>query len=148
MDKTDVQIINELAKNSDVTTTTLSKKINLSIPAVNKRIQNLKSEGIIERFTIITDCKKVNKPITAFVLVVLKSANELPIFLDYVLTQKNVLECYSVTGEYDCILKVCATSVESLDDMLQQLKTQNGVVKSYTMLSLTAHKNSPTVLPD
>ena len=106
MDNIDVQILNELAKNSNVTTTSLSKKINLSIPAVNKRIQNLKSEGVIERFTIITDNKKINKPITAFVLIILKSANELPVFLDYVLEQKDVLECYSVTGEYDCILKV------------------------------------------
>lgn len=148
MDKTDVEIIKILSNNSDITATSLSKEINLSIPAINKRIQNLKTEGIIDRFTILTDNKKVGKPITAFVLVILKSAEELPLFLQYVSDENNILECYSITGEYDCILKVCASSVEQLDTMLQQLKTHNGVMKSYTMLSLTPHKNSPTIIPD
>lgn len=148
MDKIDAEILSILSENADITATNLSKKINLSIPAVNKRIQNLKQCGIISRYTILTDNKKIDKPITAFILIILSSMNELPDFLKYVQNERNIMECYATTGEYDCILKVAVSSVESLDKMLQQLKTNRGVVKSYTMLSLTTHKNFPTVLPD
>jgi DNA-binding Lrp family transcriptional regulator len=69
-------------------------------------------------------------------------------FFRYVENDPDILECYAITGEYDCILKVCAASVEDLDQKLSVLKMHNGVAKSYTMLSLTTHKYAPTVLAD
>ena len=146
MDKIDVNIIRELSQNADITATELSKKLHFSVPAVNKRIRAMKKEGIIKNYTIITDNKKVGKPIVAFVLIVLKSVEHTDAFFEYVVSDPDILECYAVTGEYDCLLKVCATSVEDLDKKLLMLKMHNGVMKSYTMLSLTTHKYAPTVL--
>lgn len=148
MDKIDVNIIRELSQNADVTATELSRKLHFSVPAVNKRIRSMKKEGIIKNFTIITDNKKVGKPIVAFVLIVLKSVEHTDAFFEYVGSDLDILECYAITGEYDCLLKVCAASVEDLDKKLLMLKTHNGVMKSYTMLSLTTHKYAPTVLAE
>ena len=148
MDKIDTRIIQELSENADITATELSKKLHFSVPAVNKRIRAMKKEGIIKNFTIVTDNKKVGKPIIAFIMIVLKSVEHAEAFFNYVESDSDILECYAVTGEYDCLLKVCATSVEDLDKKLSILKTRNGVMKSYTMLSLTNHKYAPTVLAD
>lgn len=148
MDKTDVKIMEILSKNADITATELSQKIHFSVPSVNKRIRTLKKDGVIQNYTIITDNKKVGKPLVAFVLIVLKSIEHTKPFLKYAETDPDILECFAITGEYDCILKVCASSVETLDKKLAQLKTHNGVMKSYTMLSLTTHKYAPTILPN
>lgn len=148
MDGIDIQIIRELSKNADMTATELSKKMHFSVPAVNKRIRNMKRDGVIKNFTIITDNKKLGKPLIAFILIVLKSVEHTEAFFQYVESDADILECYAITGEYDCLLKVCAASVEDLDKKLAILKTRNGVMKSYTMLSLTAHKYTPTVLAD
>lgn len=148
MDSIDAKIICELSKSADMTATELSKKLNFSVPAVNKRIRAMKNSGVIQKFTIVTDNKKIGKPIIAFVLIILKSIEHTDAFFEYVSQDPDVLECYAITGEYDCMLKVCATSVEALDQKLQILKTHNGVMKSYTMLSLTTHKYAPTVLVD
>ena len=147
MDAIDTKIIEMLSKGADATATELSRELHFSIPAVNKRIRTLKKEGIIKSFTVITDNKKVGKPILSFVLITLKSIEHTEPFFSYVETDPDILECYAITGEYDCLLKVCASSVEDLDQKLQVLKTRNGVMKSYTMLSLTAHKYAPTILP-
>ena len=148
MDKTDSEIIKILSEGADITRSEIAKRLNFSIPAVNKRIRALKNEGIIKSFTVITDNKKIGKPITAFVLVVLESINKSEQFFEYVSKDKDILECYAVTGEYDAIIKVAAESLEDLDTKLAALKTQSGVMKSYTMLSLTTHKYKPTVLVD
>ena len=148
MDKIDKNIIKELSKNADITATELSKQLHFSVPAVNKRIRAMKKEGIIKNFTIITDNKSIGKPIIAFILIVLKSVEHTKVFFEYVEKDPDILECYAITGEYDCLIKVCAASVEALDQKLAILKTHNGVMKSYTMLSLTTHKYSPTVLAD
>ena len=148
MDKTDKKIIEILARNADVTSTEISEELHFSIPAVNKRIRDLKKNGIIKGYTIITDRKKVGKPISAFIMIVLKSIEHTESFFEYVESDRDILECYAVTGEYDCIIKVSAPSLEELDKKLAILKTQSGVMKSYTMLSLTTHKYAPTVLAD
>ncbi len=103
--------------------------------------------GFAPSFTVITGNKKVGKPILSFVLITLKSVEHTEPFFDYVEADPDILECYAITGEYDCLLKICAASMEDLDKKLAVLKTRNGVAKSYTMLSLTAHKYTPTVLP-
>ena len=146
MDTLDAKIIYELSKSADMTATELSKKLSFSVPAVNKRIRAMKNEGIIQKFTIVTDNKKVGKPIIAFILIILKSIEHTDAFFKYAESDSDILECYAITGEYDCLLKVCAASVEDLDRKLSILKTRNGVMKSYTMLSLTTHKYAPTIL--
>ena len=147
MDKTDAKIITMLSKGSDITATELSRELCFSIPAINKRIRTLKKDGIIKHFTVITDNKKICKPILSFVLITLKSIEHTEPFFRYVQGDCDILECYAITGEYDCLLKICAASMEELDKKLAILKMRNGVAKSYTMLSLTTHKYAPTILP-
>ncbi len=148
MDETDVKILNILSDNSNTTTTEMTQKVNLSIPAINKRIQKLIQRGIIRRFTILMDNKKVGKPIQAFILVVVQHISSGDNLTNYIQSDPDVLECYAVTGEYDYLLKVCAKDVESLEEKLLHLKRQLGVVKSHTMFSLMEHKFHPSPLPD
>ena len=148
MDETDVKILNILSENSNTTTTDMTQKVNLSIPAINKRIQKLIQRGIIRRFTILLDHKKIDKSIQAFILVIVQHNASADKLTRYVQSDPDILECYAVTGEYDYLLKVCAKDVERLEEKLLHLKRQLGVIKSHTMLSLMEHKFEPTALPD
>ena len=147
MDSIDAKILKLLSENADVTATEISAKVNLSIPAINKRIQKLKSDGMIRRFTVLTNGKNIGKPIMAFVLLVVQAGRQGEPFLDYVKNDDDILECFSVTGEYDYLIKVCASDMESLKNKLSQIKLHNGVVKSHTMISLLEQKFAPTILP-
>jgi Lrp/AsnC family leucine-responsive transcriptional regulator len=147
MDSIDAKILKILSKQADVTATEISEIVNLSVPAVNKRIQKLKKDGMIRRYTVLTNGKNIGKPIMAFVLLVVQAGRQGEPFLDYVKNDDDILECFSVTGEYDYLIKVCASDMESLKNKLSQIKLHNGVVKSHTMISLLEQKFSPTILP-
>ena len=147
MDEIDAKILKLLSKNADVTASEIGGMVNLSVPAVNKRIQKLKKDGMIRRYTVLTNGKQVGKPIMAFVLLVVQAGRQGEPFLDYVKNDDDILECFSVTGEYDYLIKVCASDMESLKNKLSQIKLHNGVVKSHTMISLLEQKFSPTILP-
>ena len=147
MDATDRKIVEILSQNANATSTEIGEQVNLSIPAVNKRIQRLQKEKIIRRFTVLTEGKKIGKPIMAFILLVLRYSDGAEALVEYIQGDPDVLECYAVTGEYDYILKVCAKDVEALEEKLLHLKRQKGVIKSHTMLSLQEHKFAPTILP-
>lgn len=148
MDSIDKLILKMLSEDAMATATEIGATVNLSIPAVNKRIQKLRESGVIRSFTVLTDGKKVSKPICAFIMLSVKYGEGIDALHNYVKRDKDVLECYAVTGDYDYILKMCARDVEVLEEKLLSLKKLKGVVKSHTMLSLMEHKLTPTPLPD
>jgi len=148
MDEIDGKILRILSENADTTATEMMAKVNLSIPAINKRISKLRQSGLIRQFTILVDPDKVGKPIQAFILVVLHQPSSAAKLTEYIKSDPDILECYAVTGEYDYIIKVCARDVGQLEEKLNLLKQQKGVAKSYTMLSLMEHKYRACILPD
>ena len=148
MDSIDKKILKILSKDASVSASEISNQINLSIPAVNKRILKMKKDKIIRNFTVITDEKKVEKPIIAFIFLVLQYGDGVEKLLQHIQKDEDILECYAVTGEYDYLIKACAKDVRTLEDKLLELKKKKGVIKSHTMLSLMEHKFSPTILPD
>ena len=147
MDEIDNRIVELLAENANITSTEIGAAVNLSIPAVNKRIVKLQQEGVIRQFTVVLDRERIGKPILAFVLVILQSADSAASLLEYVEKEADVLECHVVTGEYDYLIKVCAADIRALEEKLLCLKKRKGVIKSHTMLALMEHKCQPTALP-
>ena len=55
MDAIDKRLLEILAEDARCSATDISKEVNLSIPAVNKRIARLRESGIIEKFTVQID---------------------------------------------------------------------------------------------
>lgn len=147
MDITDKKILKILSENANATATEISNMVNLSVPAVNKRILRMQKEGIIDYFTIVTNPKKLDKTITAFVFIVMQYGDSIKSLIKYANNDPDVLECYSVTGEYDHMLKICAKDIESLEEKILCIKKIKGVMQSHTMISLMEHKFSPTILP-
>ena len=148
MDITDKRILDLLAQSANMTATEIGKQVGLSVPAVNKRLLKLQNDGVIERFTVITDAAKVEKTITAFVFIVMKYGESVKALLKYAEDERDILECYSITGDYDYLLKICAKDIESLENKILEIKNIKGVIKSHTMISLMEHKFAATVLPD
>ena len=148
LDRIDKKLLQILAEDSSVTATELAAMVNLSIPAVNKRIQKMKQTGIIRKFTLQTDPEAVGKPISAYMLLVLQQGAKMETLMEFIQSDPDVLECNGVTGEYDYLLKICASNVGALQKKINRLKKYGGVVKSHTLLCLSEYKNSVSVMPD
>lgn len=148
MDRIDKMILQILAEDSSITATDIASMVNLSIPAVNKRVQKLKQTGVIRKFTLQTDPEMVGKPISAYMLLVLQQGAKMETLMEYIQSDPDILECNGVTGEYDYLLKLCASNVAALQKKINRLKKHGGVVKSHTLLCLSEHKNSVSAMPD
>ncbi len=148
MDIIDKKLLKILSENSAATATEISSLLNLSVPAVNKRKSKLKETGVIKKFTVLTDNRKVEKPIQAFVLLVTDEYSKSGEFLDFVNSQSDIIDCYAITGEYDYLIKITTKDIESLEKILLNLKEKRCVSKSQTLFSLMEHKHLPCVLPD
>ena len=69
IDKKDKQIISILKEHGDYTTRQIAKKTLLPTTTINNRIRKLKKEGIIKKFTIELDYKKIDLDFKAYILI-------------------------------------------------------------------------------
>lgn len=148
MDAIDKQLLQILAADSSTTATDISAQIHLSIPAINKRITKLRTSGVIRSFTVQVDPRKIDKSVQAFVLLVVSEYAQTKELFDFVNSQKDVIDCYAITGEYDYLIKIYTRDIDSLEDILLKLKEKRCVSKSHTMFALMEHKHVSGPLPD
>ena len=103
IDAVDTKIIKLLQINARTTASDIAENIGMSVPAVSERLRKLENAGIIERYTAILNNSKLGKEVMAIMLVAMGNP-DLAVgaaFRDLVTSEPDVLECYSVTGEYD-----------------------------------------------
>ena len=143
MDKKDEKILELLTENSNLTTHQLSKKLLIPITTVHNRIKKLKEEGIIKRYTLELDNKKLGKAIAAFIHITVdyRLLKHMKIS-QYDLAKKikqheSVEEAAIVTGGTDIIIKVRVKNIEELDYFVtKHLRNIEGIEKTQTMVIL------------
>lgn len=146
MDIIDQEIINLLKKDSRMTASSISKKVNLSIPAVTERINKLDKLNIITNYTIKLNRKKLGYKLIAFICVVLEQAADIQYFRNEILKLNSVMECHHVAGQYDYILKICVRDTDDLENFLMNhLKKIKGVASSNTLISLSVLKEDVNI---
>ena len=143
MDAIDAKIIAVLKENSRAATSEISKKVNLSIPAVAERIRKMEESGFIEAYTIKINRKKARENLLAFIFITLDRTEHIAVFKQAALQLGSVLEIHHVAGEYDYLLKVLVADPESLEDFISnQLKMIKGVIRSNTIIALSSLKEN------
>ncbi len=100
IDDKDKKIIEQLRENSRQSSKEIAKKTGIRPSTVHARIQSLKGNGYIKKFTVITDDEKVQRGLTAFIF--LTSKKELPASF---FQNQNIVQAYGITGEFDLLLK-------------------------------------------
>jgi DNA-binding Lrp family transcriptional regulator len=114
-DSIDLSILRSLQKNARATVREIAEEVHLSATPVHERIKRMEREGIIQRYTIIIDASKINKSLKVICYVSLKEHNKTigTKFIKLIHDWQEVLECYSISGNFDFMLKI---AVANMDD--------------------------------
>jgi len=108
LDQKDFAILKLLQYNARVTIKEISDKVNLSTTPVYERIKWMEETGVIRQYATLVDPAKLNKHLMVIVYVSLKQHNKTAgsKFVKAINEMNEVLECYSISGEFDFMLKV------------------------------------------
>lgn len=148
MDRIDLQILEELQRDSQVPIAQLAERVSLSSTPCWKRVKRLEDEGVIERRVAIVNRKKVGLPITVFVSLRLAQHEErgLAQFAAAVTALPEVQEFHRMSGDVDYLLKVVTHSMEGYDAFYKKLirvGALSGVSSAFSMEQI----KSTTALP-
>ena len=135
IDNKDQIILNELKKNSRVTTKDLSKNVEIPRVTVHDRIQKMIKNGVIKSFDVKIDYNKIGLPTEVFIFVsFLPNANISQRELAKRISKlERILEVHIISGEYDLLLKVIGKSLEEIGEIvIDKLRNIKGVGKTLT----------------
>ena len=118
LDAKDLAILNLLQKNARTTVREISQKMHLTTTPVHERIKRMEASGVIKQYATLVDYSKVNKSLMVICYVSLKehSKNAGSKFIRKINALTEVIECYSISGEFDFILKVVCADMNSYYD--------------------------------
>lgn len=147
MDSIDVEILKLLQKNARVTASEIANVVSLSVPAISERLKKLDSAGIIQKYTIILSTQKMKKNLVAYMFVSLKHPNYIKGFVALVEKENEIIECNYLAGDFDYLIKIITEDTQSLEAVLNRIKTVVGVQKTKTIVTLSTVKNTYSIPP-
>lgn len=143
LDRFDIAILDILQTDNTTPQRVIAQAVNLSAPAVQRRIQRLKDSGVIRANVAVLDPVKVGKPLTIVLEVHLE--NERPDrtapLRARIAAEDAVQQCYSVTGEADYLLVVNVASMADYEALTQRLFEGDDNIKRFrTSVALSSLK--------
>jgi len=126
LDDKDRKILNILQENSRTSYLHIANELGFSEATVRYRVKNLIDNGVINKFTVLLDSKKIGYPTTGILMVKIA-----PDHFEKTSEQiSDLIETYHVfqnTGEYNLVAVVHAHNLEHLNDLRKRVEMMLGV---------------------
>jgi Lrp/AsnC family leucine-responsive transcriptional regulator len=120
LDRTDINILNELQRNANLTNVELAARVNLSPSPCLTRVKLLEEIGIIDRRVALLNPSAVGLGVTAYIHVKLDKQvmSSLDNFRCAVENMRGVMECNLMIGDCDYLLRVVVRDIEDLEHLI------------------------------
>lgn len=141
MDNLDRQIINILMKNGRITHEEISKKLNMSRPAIHQRISKLEQQGIIEGYRTKINWTKLGYHISAYISIKVKTNDFNKLMNDIISIKVEnfvIEECHRVTGSWCLIAKVRTLTPDYITKFHDMLLKNECIIDTSTVLLLSS----------
>jgi len=139
LDQKDLAILRLLQENARITVKEIADSVHLSATPVHERIKRMERDGVIKQYVALLNYSKVRKGLMVICYVSLKQHSKIAgsTFIKAIHALPEVMECYSISGEFDFLLKVVEESMESYYDFhvnhLSQIENVGQVQSVFVM---------------
>lgn len=135
IDQFDRRILRELQRDAGLSQRDLAEKVGLSQNACWRRLKSLEERGVIRGRTLNVDRNRLGLGLVVFVMVKTRhhSTSWLQTFRQHVSSIPEVVDFFRIGGDYDYMLRIVTTDMQSFDSVYQRLiqKVELESVTSY-----------------
>ena len=150
LDQVDRRIIRLLVEDASLTNNELAARVGLSPAPLSRRLARLYAAGVI-RQTVVVDPKAAGIGFQAFVEVTLeRTASKVGHrFIELISRMPEVVECHTVAGDFDFLLKIAVRDVADYKPLLWSEFEQIAEIKTLrSTILLDSPKMSAATLGD
>ena len=147
----DRKILRLLQHDADLSAAEVAERVELSQSPCWRRIHRLQEEGLIERKVALLSPKKLGLNVVVFVNVRLSGhgRRHLTEFEEAITHYPEVIECYTMAGDMDYLLKVVTHDIDSYERFLRDhLLQKPHVQEAHSNIAMSEVKRTSELLLD
>lgn len=145
----DIKILDLLQRNSDRSSAEVAEELNISQSPCWRRINRLEQEGVIEKKVALINREALGMDLVAFTTINLSEAGRknMEMFENAVAQLDEVVECYTMTGAWDYMLKVVVRDIRQYEIFVRNHLLEVPMIgEIHSHMAVTEIKNT-TELP-
>lgn len=149
MDATDRKLLRHLQKDGSISHADLAARTGVSAASCWRRVKALEAAGVLGPVVRLVDARKVGRGVNVLCQVRLKSHSpeHRSEFERFMASHEEIMECYSMSGEWDYLLRVVVSDVAEYERFLMKdLLGQPNVATAASSFALSQLKYT-TVVP-
>ena len=142
----DVAIMSALQHDASLSTGALAERLNSSQSPIWRRINRLEEGGVVQRRVALLDRAALGMEIVVFATVNLTQTGRknLLAFENEVEAYPEVVECYTMAGIWDYVLKIICKDVRHYEDFIRNTLLSGDLVREmHSHIAVTEIKNTP-----
>ncbi|MFC5080416.1 Leucine-responsive regulatory protein [Vibrio thalassae] len=151
LDKIDLEILRILSLKGRMPIVELAKQVNLTTSPCSDRVKRLEKEGFILGYHAELNPEKLNLDVQVFIHIRLDqtSFSIFEKFAKAVELMPEIEECYSLSGDFDTMIKVRTKDMKSYQAFMStKLGTLPGVIQTRSEVVIEEHKTGFGVNPE
>jgi DNA-binding Lrp family transcriptional regulator len=148
LNELDLNILNEVIENHSMKYKEIARKLSVPETTVYDRLKKLKSNNVIQGTNPKLDLSKLNYLITSFILIEIKSGQQLIPLATQLTKHKNITHVYETSGTLNDILLIGKfKSIKEIGSLITKLHEDERVEKAISLIAYTTLKEEPNPFP-
>src|SRR3954452_16335906 len=147
IDAVDQRIIALLVADARASYAEIGSKVSLSAPAVKRRVDRLRSTGVIKGFTTVIEPSALGWNTEAFVELYCTGRTTPAQITVATPRHPEVVGAYTGAGQADALVHLRAADIGHLEQALERLRAESFVTSTRSMIVLSRLVETPIVAP-
>lgn len=148
LDDLDRRIVARLLEDGRASFAQIGDAVGLSAPAVKRRVDRMREEGVIAGFAAVVDPGAMGWTTEAFIEVFYDGARSPEETYESVRKHPEVIAAYTVTGAADAFIHLRARDIQHLEETLERLRREPNIAQTKTSIVLSRLIGRPTGGPE
>ncbi|MEV4671898.1 MULTISPECIES: Lrp/AsnC family transcriptional regulator [Actinomadura] len=147
LDDLDRRIVARLLEDGRASYAQIGDKVGLSAPAVKRRVDRLRADGVINGFAAVVDPAALGWTTEAFIEIFCTGATSPEQIYSSVRGHPEVVAAYTISGDASALVHVRARDIQHLEQALERLRREDNITATKTAIVLSRLIGRPTDAP-
>ncbi|GLV22798.1 AsnC family transcriptional regulator [Sphingobium sp. TomMM35A] len=122
IDAIDRKLLHELQRDASVSHAELAERVGASTASCWRRIRALEADGVLGRQIRLVDPARLGRSLNVLCHIKIKNhqAETTEAFETFITSRDEIIECYSMSGDWDYLLRILVADVEEYNHFLMR----------------------------
>ncbi len=122
IDTVDRKLLYELQRNASISHAELAERVGASTASCWRRIKALEADGVLGGHIRLVDAALLGRGVNVICHIKIKNhtAETTSAFEDFVASREEIVECFSMSGDWDYLLRILVMDVEDYNRFLMR----------------------------